>query len=142
MPPEQAAPLLCAGLEQSELRGGILGLGGVGHMGVKIAKAMGHHVTVISSSDKKREEALEHLSADEYLFVTPMVMHGRKSITGSFIGSTKETEEMLEFCKEKGLTSMIEVIKMDYINMAFKRLEKNDARNRFAVDVAGSKISS
>jgi len=49
---------------------------------------------------------------------------------------------MLEFCKEKGLTSMIEVIKMDYINMAFKRLEKNDARNRFAVDVAGSKISS
>jgi len=48
---------------------------------------------------------------------------------------------MLEFCKEKGLTSMIEVIKMDYINMAFERLEKNDARNRFAVDVAGSKIS-
>jgi len=67
MPPEQAAPLLCAGLEQSELRGGILGLGGVGHMGVKIAKAMGYHVTVISSSDKKREEASEHLGADEYL---------------------------------------------------------------------------
>jgi len=67
MPPEQAAPLLCAGLKQSELRGGILGLGGVGHMGVKIAKAMGHHITVISSSDKKREEALEHLGADEYL---------------------------------------------------------------------------
>ncbi|GMP87254.1 hypothetical protein CsSME_00039697 [Camellia sinensis var. sinensis] len=47
--------------------GGILGLGGVGHMGVKIAKAMGHHVTVISSSDKKRVEALEHLGADDYL---------------------------------------------------------------------------
>jgi cinnamyl-alcohol dehydrogenase len=78
MSPEQAAPLLCAGLKvysplkhfvlkQSKLRGGILGLGGVGHMGEKIAKAMGHHVTVISSSDKKREEALEHLGADEYL---------------------------------------------------------------------------
>jgi cinnamyl-alcohol dehydrogenase len=78
MSPEQAAPLLCAGLtvysplkhfglKQSGLRGGILGLGGVGHMGVKIAKAMGHHVTVISSSDKKREEAMEHLGADEYL---------------------------------------------------------------------------
>ncbi|KAJ7013447.1 cinnamyl alcohol dehydrogenase [Populus alba x Populus x berolinensis] len=113
-------------------------------MGVTIAKATGHHVTVLSSSDKKREEALEHLGADEYLvssdgedmqkaadsldcissilclwlFVTPMVMHGRKSITGSFIGSMKETEEMLEYCKEKGLTSMIEVITMDYINMA------------------------
>lgn len=36
-------------------------------MGVKIAKAMGHHVTVISSSDKKRQEALDHLGADEYL---------------------------------------------------------------------------
>lgn len=203
MSPEQAAPLLCAGLtvysplkhfglKQSGLRGGILGLGGVGHMGVKIAKAMGHHVTVISSSDKKREEAMEHLGADEYLvssdvesmqkaadqldyiidtvpvvhplepylsllkldgklilmgvintplqFVSPMVMLGRKSITGSFIGSMKETEEMLEFCKEKGLASMIEVIKMDYINTAFERLEKNDVRYRFVVDVAGSKL--
>lgn len=36
-------------------------------MGVKIAKAMGHHVTVISSSDKKRTEAMEHLAADAYL---------------------------------------------------------------------------
>lgn len=76
--PEQAAPLLCAGvtvysplshfgLKKSGLRGGILGLGGVGHMGVLIAKAMGHHVTVISSSDKKREEAMNVLGADEYL---------------------------------------------------------------------------
>lgn len=78
MVPEQAAPLLCAGvtiysplthfgLKQSGLKGAILGLGGVGHMGVKIAKAMGHHVTVISSSEKKKEEALEHLGADDYL---------------------------------------------------------------------------
>ncbi|KAK2985840.1 hypothetical protein RJ640_018706 [Escallonia rubra] len=203
MAAEQVAPLLCAGvtvysplnhfgLKQSGLRGGILGLGGVGHMGVKIAKAMGHHVTVISSSDKKKEEALEHIGADEYLvssdatqmqeaadsldyiidtvpvfhplepylsllkldgklillgvintpmqFITPMVMLGRKTITGSFIGSIKETEEMLEFCKEKGLTSMIEVVKMDYINTAFERLEKNDVRYRFVVDVAGSKL--
>lgn len=75
---EQAAPLLCAGvtvysplshfgLMASGLKGGILGLGGVGHMGVKIAKAMGHHVTVISSSDKKKEEAIEHLGADDYV---------------------------------------------------------------------------
>ncbi|KAL6494689.1 cinnamoyl-Coa reductase [Orobanche gracilis] len=78
MAPEQAAPLLCAGvtiysplnhfgLKQSGLRGVILGLGGVGHMGVKIAKAIGHHITVISSSDKKREEALDHLGADDYV---------------------------------------------------------------------------
>ncbi|KAJ6965104.1 hypothetical protein NC652_003116 [Populus alba x Populus x berolinensis] len=36
-------------------------------MGLTIAKAREHHVTVLSSSDKKREEALEHLGADEYL---------------------------------------------------------------------------
>ncbi|CAI9765590.1 unnamed protein product [Fraxinus pennsylvanica] len=203
MAAEQAAPLLCAGvtvysplnhfgLKKSGLRGGILGLGGVGHMGVKIAKAMGHHVTVISSSMKKKEEALDHLGADDYLvssdstrmqelvdsldyiidtipvfhplvpylsllkvdgklilmgvintpleFLTPLVMLGRKSITGSFVGSIKETEEMLEFCKEKDITSTIEVVKMDYINTAFERLEKNDVRYRFVVDVAGSKL--
>lgn len=49
------------------LNAGILGLGGVGHLGVLIAKAMGHHVTVISSSNKKRAEALEHLGADSFL---------------------------------------------------------------------------
>lgn len=203
MEPVQAAPLLCAGvtiysplkhfgLNKSGLRGGILGLGGVGHMGVKIAKAMGHHVTVISSSDKKRKEAIDDLGADEYVvssnaekmqelsdsldyiidtipvfhplepylplltlngklilngvintplqFLTPMVMLGRKSITGSFIGSMKETEEMLQFCNEKGLTSQIEIVKMDYVNQAMERLEKNDVRYRFVVDVAGSKL--
>ena len=78
MAAEQAAPLLCAGvtvysplshfgLKKPGLRGGILGLGGVGHMGVKFAKAMGHHVTVISSSNKKREEALQDFGADDYV---------------------------------------------------------------------------
>lgn len=65
---------------------------------------------------------------------------GRKSITGSFIGSMQETEEMLEFCVEKGLTSTIEVVKMDYVNEALKRLEHNDVRYRFVVDVAGSDL--
>lgn len=76
--PERAAPLLCAGVtaysplrkfcrSRPGLKGGILGLGGVGHVGVQIAKAMGHRVTVISSSDRKREEALEHLGADAFL---------------------------------------------------------------------------
>lgn len=49
-------------------------------------------------------------------------------------------EEMLEFCKKKELKSMIEVVKMDYINEAFERLEKNDVRYRFVVDVAGSNL--
>lgn len=51
-----------------------------------------------------------------------------------------ETQEVLDFFKENELGSMIEVIKMDYINKALERLEKNDVRYRFVVDVAGSKL--
>ncbi|KAL8160554.1 hypothetical protein V2J09_002091, partial [Rumex salicifolius] len=171
MEAEQAAPLLCAGvtvysplkhfgLNKSGLSGGILGLGGVGHMGVKIAKAMGHHVVVISSSDKKKTEALDHLGADDYvvssdadhmqmltesldyIIDTVPAVHPLepRSITGTFIGSMKEMDEMLQFCKDKNVTSQIEVVKMDYINKAFERLEKNDVRYRFVVDVAGSQL--
>ncbi len=49
-------------------------------------------------------------------------------------------EEMLQFCKDRDLTSSIEVVRMDYINTAFQRLENNDVRYRFAVDVAGSEL--
>lgn len=65
---------------------------------------------------------------------------GRKTITGTFIGSMKETEELLEFCKENKVKSTIEVVKMEYINTAMERLAKNDVRYRFVVDVAGSKL--
>ena len=75
-----------------------------------------------------------------FLFWMWTYVTGRKSITGTFVGSMKEMEEMLQFCKEKELTSQIEVVKMDYINQAFERLEKNDVRYRFVVDVAGSKL--
>lgn len=74
------------------------------------------------------------------IFLGIYVYEGRKVITGSFIGSMKETEEMMNFCNEKGITSTIEVVKMDYINTAFKRLENNDVRYRFVVDVAGTKL--
>ncbi len=70
-----AAPLLCAGITlYSPLRHwgagpgkkvAIVGLGGLGHMGVKIAKAMGAEVTVLSQSLKKREDGLR-LGADHY----------------------------------------------------------------------------
>jgi uncharacterized zinc-type alcohol dehydrogenase-like protein len=63
-----AAPLLCAGITTySPLRHwkvgpgqkvGIVGLGGLGHMGVKIAAAMGAHVVVFTTSPDKREDAL------------------------------------------------------------------------------------
>jgi uncharacterized zinc-type alcohol dehydrogenase-like protein len=76
MPLERVAPLLCAGITTySPLRrfgvkaGGkvaIVGLGGLGHMGVKLAKAMGAHVTVLSHSPGKRADALA-LGADDFI---------------------------------------------------------------------------
>ncbi len=68
-----AAPLLCAGittyspLKRNNVgpgkRVGVVGLGGLGHMGVKLAHAMGAHVTVFSTSENKRDDALR-LGAD------------------------------------------------------------------------------
>ncbi len=68
------APLLCAGITTySPLRHhnvskgqkvGVVGLGGLGHMGVKLAKAMGAHVVVFTTSSNKVEDALR-LGADE-----------------------------------------------------------------------------
>ena len=71
-----AAPLLCAGITTySPLRHfgvkagdkvAVVGLGGLGHMGVKFAKAFGAHVTVLSHSSNKREAALS-LGADDFI---------------------------------------------------------------------------
>ncbi len=73
---EGIAPLLCAGITTySPLRHwkvgkgtrvGVVGLGGLGHMGVKIAAAMGAEVTLFSSSNRKREDA-KRLGAHEYV---------------------------------------------------------------------------
>lgn len=51
-----------------------------------------------------------------------------------------ETQEILEFWAEKGLKSFTEVVKMDYVNKAFERMERNDVRFRFVLDVAGSNL--
>lgn len=69
LPLDKAAPLLCAGITLysplmhwkagPKKKVGILGMGGLGHMGVKIAAALGAEVTVISHSDKKREDAMK-----------------------------------------------------------------------------------
>jgi alcohol dehydrogenase (NADP+) len=76
MPLERVAPLMCAGITTySPLRHfgvkagdnvAIVGLGGLGHMGVKIAKAMGAKVTVLSHSPGKRNDALA-LGADDFI---------------------------------------------------------------------------
>ncbi|XP_050104739.1 probable mannitol dehydrogenase [Malus sylvestris] len=78
LPLDGAVPLLCAGittysplryfgLDKLGMHVGVVGLGGLGHVAVKFAKAMGVKVTVISTSLNKKDEAVEHLCADSFL---------------------------------------------------------------------------
>jgi uncharacterized zinc-type alcohol dehydrogenase-like protein len=194
------APLLCAGittyspLKFAEVKPGdkvaVAGLGGLGHMAVKFAVAMGADVTVLSTSASKEKDALElgahhfvlsndkaamkklqnhfnvvldAISADhdyqKYLDLLDLdgkllvvglpkdhpkinpfaLLKNRRSIVGSMIGGTKETQEMLDFCAEKNITADVEVIKMQDINEAFERMLKNDVKYRFVIDMSSLK---
>ena len=195
-----AAPLLCAGITTySPLRHwnvgpgknvGIVGIGGLGHMAVKIAKAMGAHVVVITTSQSKFEDA-KRLGADDVILSTdeaqmkdnarslPFILDcvsaqhdinsylsllkrdgsltlvgapehplpvaafslipRRISFAGSLIGGIAETQEMLDFCGKHGITSDIELIKIQDINEAYERLLKSDVKYRFVIDMASLK---
>ncbi|CAI9101700.1 OLC1v1039089C1 [Oldenlandia corymbosa var. corymbosa] len=77
-PMELAAPLLCAGItvyspmmrhnmKRPGKSLGVIGLGGLGHLAVKFGKAFGLKVTVFSTSESKKEEAMTHLGADNFV---------------------------------------------------------------------------
>ncbi|MGE0217127.1 NAD(P)-dependent alcohol dehydrogenase [Mycolicibacterium sp.] len=194
---DKAAPLLCAGITTySPLRHwnagpgrrvAVIGLGGLGHMAVKLAVALGAEVAVLSQSLKKMEDGLR-LGASEYYATSdpetfrklagsfdlilntvsanldmgdylgllavngtlvelglperPMTVPvfplgaGRRSLAGSMIGGIAETQEMLDFCAEHGVTPEIEVIQPDYINDAYERVLASDVRYRFVIDTA------
>ncbi|QEH35552.1 Aldehyde reductase YahK [Aquisphaera giovannonii] len=194
------APLLCAGITTySPLRHwkvgpgkkvGIVGLGGLGHMGVKLARAMGAHVVLFTTSPGKVEDG-KRLGADEVVvsrnpaemaahassfdFILDCVsaehdlnaylgllkldgtltlvgapekplpvaafslLTNRRSLSGSGIGGIPETQEMLDFCAERGITSDIELIPIQEINEAYERLVKGDVKYRFVIDMASLK---
>jgi uncharacterized zinc-type alcohol dehydrogenase-like protein len=194
------APLLCAGITTySPMRHwgvtkgkkvGIVGLGGLGHMGVKFAHAFGAHTVVFTTSPSKKEDALR-LGADEVVlsrnademqkhagsfdFILDAVaaehdinayinllrrdgnitlvgaperplpvsafglIMGRRSLSGSPIGSIAETQEMLDFCGEHNITSDVEVIPIQKINEAYERLVRSDVKYRFSIDMASLK---
>src|SRR5713101_4107872 len=195
--PAGTAPLLCAGITTySPLRHwnvgkgqkvGIVGLGGLGHMGVKFAHAFGAHVVLFTTSANKMADALR-LGADEVViskneaemqkhtgsfnFILDAVsaehdvnaymgllkrdgtlalvgapekpfpvsafslLMGRRRLAGSAIGGIRETQEMLDFCADHGITSDIELIPIQDINQAYERLAKNDVKYRFVIDIA------
>lgn len=192
---DRAAPLLCAGITLyspmkhwnvgPDTRLAIVGFGGLGHVGVQLAKALGAHVTVLDLSLDKEEDGLA-LGADAYIATTSpdafadlqesfdliistvpaaldldqyfdlldvdgtMVLIGapdgmvsaspfsflrrRRSLAGTLIGGTRETQEMLDFCGIHGISAWVETITADQIDDAYERVLRGDVRYRFVID--------
>jgi uncharacterized zinc-type alcohol dehydrogenase-like protein len=190
------APLLCAGIttysplrywkvKQGD-RVGVVGLGGLGHMAVKLAASMGAEVTMLSTSRSKEGDArrlgahhfaltrdaatfeklanhfdliVDTISAphdyNQYLGMLDIegtmvvvgvppepspvnafsLIQGRRNLAGSLIGGIAETQEMLEYCAEKGITSDVEVIPMAKVNEAYERMMRGDVKYRFVLDL-------
>ncbi len=192
--------LLCAGITtysplhhwgvKKGQKVGVVGLGGLGHMGLKFAKALGANVVLFTTSPGKTADAvrlgadevvisknademakhtnsfdfiLDAVSADHDLnaYLQLLKLDGtltlvgapekpasiaafnllmkRRRLAGSAIGGIRETQEMLDFCAEKGITADIEKIKIDYINTAYERLLKSDVKYRFVIDMESLK---
>ncbi|HYW10751.1 MAG TPA: hypothetical protein VE871_02310 [Longimicrobium sp.] len=74
---------------------------------------------------------------DAFDFSPVLLTMGRRRLTSSGVGGTRETREMLDFCAEHGIVADIELITPDAINEAFARLEKGDVRYRFVMDLRG-----
>ncbi|WP_018227936.1 NAD(P)-dependent alcohol dehydrogenase [Methyloversatilis universalis] len=191
------APLLCAGITTwSPLRHwkvgpgskvGVVGIGGLGHMGIKLAHALGAHVVAFTTSPSKRDDAralgadevvvsknademAAHASSFDFILNTVAAPHdldafvtllkrdgtltlvgvpaephpspsvgnlifGRRQIAGSLIGGIAETQEMLDFCADKGITADIEMIPMQAIEDAYGRMLKSDVKYRFVIDM-------
>lgn len=62
-------------------------------------------------------------------------------MAGSSFGGMKETQEMIDFAAKHSITAEIEVVAMKDVNTAMERLEKNDVRYRFVIDI-GNTIAS
>lgn len=72
---------------------------------------------------------------ESMLNTAPLVVC-RKSVAGSLVGGIAETQEMLNFCGEHGITSDIEVINIQDIDASFERMLKSDVKYRFVIDMA------
>lgn len=60
----------------------------------------------------------------------------RKQLAGSMIGGIRETQEMLDFCAERGIVSDVEIIRIQQINDAYERMLRSDVKYRFVIDMA------
>lgn len=87
----------------------------------------------------KRDGTLVLVGVPEHAHPSPNVANlifGRRAIAGSLIGGLKETQEMLDFCADKGIVAEIETIAAPGIEEAYARMLKSDVKYRFVIDAA------
>ncbi|WJX56677.1 cinnamyl-alcohol dehydrogenase [Trifolium repens] len=66
------------------------------------------------------------------------LLAGRKIVAGSLIGGIKETQEMIDFAAKYNVKPDIEIIPIDYVNIAMERLLKADVKYRFVIDIGNT----
>ena len=77
------------------------------------------------------------------LAVAPFnLLFGRRSLSGSPIGSIAETQEMLDFCGKNNITADVEIIPIQKVNEAYERLLRADVKYRFVIDMASLKAEA
>lgn len=86
----------------------------------------------------KRDGTLTLVGAPEHPpVVEPFsLIFKRRQYAGSLIGGIPETQEMLNFCAERGITADVEVIPIQKINEAYERMLRSDVKYRFVIDMA------
>lgn len=82
------------------------------------------------------------VSPQPYQLVAAQLVMKRRVIAGSLIGGIKETQEVLDFCSEHGVTSTVEVIPADRVNEAIDRIVSGDVHFRFSIDMLRSLVHS
>jgi uncharacterized zinc-type alcohol dehydrogenase-like protein len=69
--------------------------------------------------------------------VSPLLLQTkRRSIAGSIMGGIPETQEMLDFCGAHGIGADVQILPIEQVNDAFRRLKQNDVRYRFVLDMS------
>ena len=195
IPLEQGAPLLCAGVTtysplkrwyKDGMKVGIVGLGGLGHIAVQIAAALGAEVSVISQTLSKQADGLAfgatnyYAASEEGVFkklanqfdlilstvaatdnytdyisclnktgvivnvgmpAAPLEIYvralsPRRTMQGSLIGGCAETQEMLDFCADKGVLPRVETISADEITAAYDQVIASKVRYRYVIDAS------
>lgn len=193
------APMLCAGittfsplqhwnLERGQ-RFGVIGMGGLGHLAVKLAVAKGAEVVVFTTSEDKIDDALSFGAVEAYLstdqdalrsqmgrfdlmlstvpvayqmqpflnmlkldktlvnvgaltqlsgFQGMFMGFGRQSLAGSMTGGIAETQRVIDFAADHGITASYELIRPEQIAEACENVVNKRARYRYVIDMTAA----